>query len=709
MPSLVERTLARLLVDRTITHEGGRWTFVGGRYRPARHEDTELIAARIARVKAQHREVLAAAAVLGHGLSAKRLAAVAGISPREAARGLAELAQLQILNAGEATRDPTYLFASRSLRNTIYNEIPTALRRELHDRAAAVVATLEGGSGRTEERTEHLLKGGDDDAAIRAAMDAGDRAAAVFADRRAIEYYARAYSRLGGGEDPRSAELALRLGSVFERSGELERAAVWYQAAVSSAREAERQDIEIESTLGLGGVAFVRGEPAQTALHAERALALIGASRQPRLQARAQRLLALVAMHGGDLPGAEASLLAALGDLEEAGADREVVELLLDLARLARYRGEFVSGVRYARRALHRARRQGEPASIAEAHTVLGRGFLRASRFGAARRALSQALHVARQSGDRLREAAVLREIGNLRTRQADFAGALERYNRSLELARAVRARADESKCLHNIGVVTTLLGQFRGALSALHAALDVANHSGDVQGAAYTYDELGHTYCQLGALEQARDSFDAAQRTALSLDDPILAAEARTLAAWVDLRRGNTETSRAVVRDVFDIVATLEDPADRAMVLLYAGRCAVRLGLAPDADAIAERLQEEIQRGVLHDFDAAATALLGDTAALAGDVEGATAVLEEALRLAAAQGLRPLQISVRFELGRLTAGTDASAEHLTAAMELVRDVVSELPQPMAQIYLSTLENRELQSAFRVEHRRVLA
>jgi tetratricopeptide (TPR) repeat protein len=646
--------------------------------------------------------VLWAAAVLAKSLDAPRVARIADRSIEETGEILAELARLDILVPTEAIHEPCYGFAHRSLVAATYQKIPAPQRRVFHDRAAEVIADDPAG---LDERAEHLFKGSDDARAVEAAIDAGDRAASIYADRRAIAYYARAYARLSGTENPRAAPLAMRLGRLFERSGELERASAWYGAAVTQTTDPL---LQIEATLGLGAVAHVRGLPADTEQHAKRALELLKNSPDARLSAIAHRLQALVAHQGGDSVRAEVLLMATLAELESAGAEKEIVEVLLDLARLSRERGEHVRAVRYARRAQHRARARGDSSAIAEASTVLGRGFIRAARFRAAKRALLHGLRVARESGDRLRQGLVLREIGNLKVREGDLEGALERYNRSLELLRASRARPDESAVVHNIGVVRSCLGDYRAALTALQAAIDVSNAAGDIQGIASSTVELGHTYAQLGDLRQARALLGTALQIAGTLSDSVLAVEANALLGWVHVRSGNVSKGQQFIARLDRLLDPLEDPAHRGVALLYAARCAILLADADTASKAVERLSAVVDEGSLDDLRPAATAARGQAAALAGDRQQAIDLLSQAAMQATNHGLRPIEIHVRAALARLLQDSDQAAVQLTRAMELMRDIAGSLSTHHVSTYLSTPEAQQINEDFRRAHKQLL-
>ncbi|MEL6548215.1 MAG: hypothetical protein AAFQ82_26545, partial [Myxococcota bacterium] len=337
MPSLVERTLARLLVDETIVPEASGYRFEGGRYRPKDHSDAALREEAMAGLSDPQRHVLSSSAVVGWSLDAERVAYVAQCSVEETERVLAQLVRREILMPAEASTLTTYRFSRRELHASIYRAIPLPVRRALHDRAAVAVGDGRRGGIRREERAEHLLKGTDDDLAIQAALEAGDRAAEAFSDRRAIEYYARAFARIEKPDDPRAAPTALRLARLFERTGELERAATWFEAASTG-------ETALEGLLGVARIALLRGLPELAQAAARKAQAIPVVTRSPEHEVALQRLEARIAIQGGRFREASRALDNAWVQAEAFGLERSAIatEVLLDQARAARQRGNLL-------------------------------------------------------------------------------------------------------------------------------------------------------------------------------------------------------------------------------------------------------------------------------------------------------------------------------------------------------------------------------
>ena len=718
-PTLTERTLAGFFMDGLLTRRHGKMIFTGGRYR-GRPDARATWRPRAEALRGRLATVAYAAAVLGERIDAAAVAALTGDEVGEAQKALAELSHQGFLAAAHATQSPSYIFSRRFLRDLLYDVAPADLLRSLHDRAAARLGGSEGEP--TPELIEHLLRGSDNARAITIAIEAGDRAARVFSDKRAVDYYNHAYQRLEGAHDPRGAAIASRIGRSLTRTGDIQRAMTWYRAALIETRGLDVVT-SIEASLGLAQALLASGEPEEAARHAAQALALVG-DETPTLTAAALRIQAAVAIGSGEhdvagerLARAQAILdkRLSVGDAPDAdpvevhAALTLSVAVMLEQARLSRRMGQLATSVRHAKRALQRARSIGDASSVAEASAVLARGFARAGRMNAARRALFAGLKGVRASGDRLREAGVLRELGHLRLRQGHFDAAIERCTSSLEIVRSLRARAHESACLADIGFVRTMLGDFRAAQISLSLAIDTAEASGDVRAAMVALALLGVALAWMGDLAGAVTALENVVGAPVAKTDAMLAGLAGAVKAGIDARLGRAEVAGAFLDGVGPLLTALEDPADEAALLLLCGQCAMTLGRHADARAFCAALRNAVVAGGLAFLEAPMELLAADVLRVHGDEAGSRGAIERALRKAQEQNARLLELQARLQLGRSLRGADAGAEVLTRAMEDLQVLVTDLPDDMTAVLLASPLARRLRDAFMAERMRVLA
>ncbi len=698
MPGCIERTLAQLLVDETIVAEVGGYRFIGGRYRPASQHESVAQEDALAALNQHQQPILWAAAVLGWYVDAERVAHVAQVPVEETDRILAELVRAELLMPAEATRRATYRFASKALHSAVYGAIPIDVRRGLHDRAADAVSTGRRSGIRREERAEHLLKGSDDDLAVEAALEAGDRAAEAFSDRLAIEYYARAFARLSDPEDPRAAPTALRLGRLFERTGELERASAWYEAAATG-------ETALDGLLGVAGVALLRGMPELAQAAVGKATRVPARHRRPEHAVALLRLEARIAMQAGRFLQASRVLERALRHAEKCGLECSAIanELLLDQARAARQRGNLIDTVRFAKAAGRLAKQRGDGTLAADASILTSQAFLRGGRLDGAHKALRSALQGARAIGDRMREATALRETGHARFLDGDMRGALESYERALELVRASQARLHEALVLHDLGRVRGLSGSYGAAYEALRAARAAAWESGDAR--SYVKALVGHalTATAVGDGDTVEEALERVKETSRTITPPVLLPLAIALdAQWrvaVD-RPGATKRL-----EDFELLALPEDRSERVTAWLIVTRVLHALDRREEARDRVAQCCEEIELGGLEHLRVESLVLRARSRI--GELEEALGDLAEAEFLARERGLRPGLVEALETRGVLLDGEAAGVDATTRAMEELRELVSSAPAELGRCLLASPLPTRLRARFHVAGRRL--
>lgn len=689
MPSLVEKIAAGLVAEGTISCPEQSFEFSGGRYHASRHSDETSLALRLAGVGEVDQRVLWSAAVVGRHVDAERVARVGECGILETERSLARLAQRGLLSPTEASAGMAYRFADRALHRFVYGAIPTEQRRRFHDLAADAVSSGRRTLGRLEERVEHLLKGSKDSEAVAAALEAAERAASVYADRRAIEYYARAYSRMQGEDDPRSTAVALELGRLFARSGELERASVWYSAASPGAPETR-----VRSEIGLGHVALIRGLPDEALHHARRALVGLPELSTGLLSLEVHRLLARVELLRGRYLEAETFLREAMDATEDP---REHGEIYTELANVTRTRGELMVSIQWARKAIRIARRLKNAALLSAGNMALSQAFLRAGRGESARRFLVRALSGARASGDRLREALVLREVGHVRYLEGDLEGALERYGESAELIKIARARSQESAVLHDLGRVRSLRGELGIAVSVLSAAVEAAELGGDRRATVKSHLALAMTFHLAGLDDRAFEHVERAWRNSAATEPPVLSA---LCSSWRSLVAG------AANLEPMDVIA-VEDRAERSLVLSARARFFLERNQWREARSVLEIFEATVDDGGIEVMRPELEMLLGKCAALSGDRATAARYFESASKAAQFRGMTFIAIEALSGSAAALAGLDEGLAAATRGMELLRELCAGLPADFAHALLSRHLSTELRAVFRRERDRV--
>lgn len=680
----VERRLARMLT-RCEIQQGPRG-FALGVPNPDDFAETD-VSHLVSELAGDLRTVLWAASVLGQRVDSQSVAHVAALDLEYAESSLAELVRLELLVPTQATRRAVYRFTQRELHSAVYRSIPPAQRRAFHDRAAEAVGQGRRRGARIEERVEHLLKGSDDSAAVAAAVEAGNRAEESFADRRAIEYFARAYAGLSGTQDSRSGSIALRLGRLFERTGELERALLWYRGA---AADPERR-IAVEAYLGLASIAWVQGDIPASSAAVDSADATLP-SNAGDLALRIATMKGRIFLHRGEVDRASVILNDALERARDHRREQnpEAIGLHLELARLARKRGELLEAVRETRRASALAREHGDSAAIVEANMLRAEAFLRVGSLESASKSLFTGLEQVRRRGDRVREASIQRELGHVRFLGGDLRGALERYTQGLELAQAVEARPLESLLLHDVGRICALFGEFSEAFVTLRDSVAIAEHTGELRSIVKALLGLGRTQLEIGDRKGALDSLRRIEEEASVVGRLPMA---RCVSALEFELHARTGASGSV-----DLTALPEHRGERADALAAFAR---GLRGQDGFGSLVGKLGELVRSGGLEHLRAEWLLLHAE---LSGTVEDA----EMAVTVAQDRGLALLEIRALFVLAAARDEGDARAESLTRSMERLRALAVRLSPPEQELLLRSDGATAVQGAFRAVRQRVL-
>ncbi|MDJ0848597.1 MAG: AAA family ATPase [Myxococcota bacterium] len=320
------------------------------------------------------RDLLARASVIGSSFAVEVLARSAGLEQGDVLRRLDEAREVRLVVA--SGHDPgRFRFAHDLIRDTLYDDLPSAERVEQHLAIARTIEVL--AKARPEahyaELAHHFFQG---------VPAGGARPAAFYALRAAQE----ADLHFSYEEAARQFELSLRALDLAD----IERDA-------GSASDEERFD----ALLGLGNVLWRAGDRETSRVRHRAAVELARRLSDPERLARAA-----VSLTGlTDLPmsfPAEASetLEEALRALPEAD-DRMRAQVLTSLVRASYFGGRRERVEAWAREAVASAERLGDPATLFAAHDALHYALLHPASFDARLRIGEQLLELARATGSR--------------------------------------------------------------------------------------------------------------------------------------------------------------------------------------------------------------------------------------------------------------------------------------------------------------------
>jgi eukaryotic-like serine/threonine-protein kinase len=224
----------------------------------------EVIGRRLDQLSEGANSVLSIAAVAGREFALGVVQAVSDLDLDAVSDAIDEARAARVITEAGRSVD-RYIFSHALIRETLYEEIPTARRIMLHRRLGETLEPLYEGGGESHlaELAYHFLEaapGGD----VRKAFDYAERAAAraiqLLAYEEAARHYERAIESLPLLEKPDEqlhCRLLLRLGDAQRRSGDVDAARAAFFAAAERARKIGDGASLAEAAIGLqAGAAF---------------------------------------------------------------------------------------------------------------------------------------------------------------------------------------------------------------------------------------------------------------------------------------------------------------------------------------------------------------------------------------------------------------------------------------------------------------------
>jgi DNA-binding SARP family transcriptional activator len=366
-------------------------------------------------------QVLAAASIIGRSFDLSTVRHASGRSEMETVDALDELVRRGLVR--EQGED--YDFVHEALRDLAAGGTSLTRRRLLHRRVADALRHRPG-DGRDDllrwsRIAGHERDGGRTREAAEAFAIASERAAAVFANREAIELAEAALSL----DHPEPGGLHASIGRLRTRLGDYAGAIVALESAAAIA--APEGLAELERALGI--VHLRRGDLVAADRHLDAALA---GTTEPAFRARTLVDRSVVKRRAGDLAAAAAAARDALAAAAEAGdaAATGAAHRMLGLIGLDT--GDVEGAVDASRRAVVASTDDPDPGSRIAALTGLAMAEAAAGDVDLALDRCEEALLICRRIGDRHLEGAVENHVADLLHAAGRDADALDHLRRAV-------------------------------------------------------------------------------------------------------------------------------------------------------------------------------------------------------------------------------------------------------------------------------------
>lgn len=590
----------------------------------------ELVGQRLQHLPAPLRGTLELAAVLGEEASFALLVRGGAAAAAELTGQLGGLCQSGFLREAASG----YRFEHELVRDTVYGAIHPRRRQALHRQAVAALEAVQPES--LEALAHHAAAGGDRPRAARYNRQAGERAAAQFANREAATYLSRALDFTAAEEAAERYALLLARETAYDLLGERE-AQRQDLAALRQAAAARDTLCQAQAALRQANYAEVTADYGTAVVVAQETIALAQAGGDRAAEATGYLRWGCALWRQGQYEAAHTQLERALDLARGAGAERLEAEILRNLSVIAYYRGHYASARPYVEQARRVLRASGDRPGESWALNSLGNLALYQGDYLAAGEFYEQSLRIKREIGDRKGEGGLLNNIGIVSLEQGHLDSARGCLEQSLGICREVGDRQVEANALINLGLLSLIVGDYGGARESLDQAMAISCAISDRQGEcwalaylcllahhrgageeargygeralrvahelgnrsirAYVLTNLGHAQAGLGRLEEAGESYAAAMGLRRELGRHNLALESQAGLAWTLLARGRRREAQAQVDEILGHVAncTLHGTEDRFRIYLTCYRV-LQEGADRRAGEVLARAYAELQ-----------------------------------------------------------------------------------------------------------------
>jgi tetratricopeptide (TPR) repeat protein len=469
----------------------------------------------------------------GPEFDAYAIAALAGISLRDAQRDLDRLARAHLVRPAGRGRhsmhDLLRAYATRQMieRTPVVNG-QAALGRLFDYYLATAAAAMDRLHPAESHRRPRISPAGSPVPTL-----ADHHAARVWLDTELPTLVAVAARAAHG-----SPGHAIMLSSTLYRylDGHYPEALAVHGQAHDAARQTGDQVGQAQAQLGLGNVhmRLFHHEPATD--HLTQALALFRQADEPIGCARALGSLGSVERHVGRYEAAADYLSQAATLFRQGGDHIGVAHVLNALGTLKRRTGRDNAAAGYLSQAVALFRQAGDQSGLADALSNLAIVQQRMGEYAAAAGHLGQALVLNRRFGNRRGEAHVLDNLGILHNRRHEPDRATECFQHALLLFRDVGDRDGETWVLNGLGEAAHTLGRPEDAFTHHRDAHAIAVGTGDREQQARAHAGLGRAHHGLGRLAHAREHYQQALAIYTSLGSSDATDVRRQLASLADV-----------------------------------------------------------------------------------------------------------------------------------------------------------------------------
>ncbi len=469
-----------------------------------------LVLSRMDRLAASQQGALKAASIIGRQFALQDLQGYCPSlgAPEAVHADLAALDRLGFTPRLPQAEPPSHVFRHLVTLEVSYESLAHDTRVQLHAQFGRYLeqAHADRLTPLAPQLAHHFERAQCRDDACRYLRQAGEQAAARFANDEALACYTRALQWWPDDDGAGRFELLMRCQALHDLQGRheaqrealdaLERLAPALDRAVERRAQVAVQRARLAIAVGDYAAARAAAQAASALIEADAATR----GRATELQAEALLLEARALFFAGQAAGAQPMLERALALARSGGHRRSEVHALSQTGLLHWHTGDYAAAEQWLQQALALAAAGGEPRPQLDILNNLGVVAKSRARYHEAVGHYQQALAIARRIGDRPGEAMLLNNLGSACLSSGDFPAAGGYAGQAARMFAEAQEPVQHGLALINRAEAHRELGQYAQARSLSEQALALLRASGFRRGEAIVLENLG-----LAAMGQGR------------------------------------------------------------------------------------------------------------------------------------------------------------------------------------------------------------
>jgi predicted ATPase len=524
-----------------------------------------VIAERIGRLAGHLREYLAVASVEGEQFTAEVIAQVQSLEARNLVRHLSGELQKEhhlVESQGVQRLGPQRLSRYRFLHNLmqayLYGSLDEVQLSYLHEDVGHALEAFYGDeAGQIAiQLARHFEQAGVPERARHYLQQAGEQAAARFANAEAVSYLSRALALTPETEQEVRYRLLRTRERVYDLQGEREAQAGDLEALERLAEQLGDRRYQAEVALRRAAFGLSTGRYREAIAAARESARYASQAGDPLAQARAYHRWGRGYWSMGEYRQARQHLEKALALSQDHDSPLDQARCLYDLGVVDHYQGDYKSARRALQQGLALYDTLGDRRGQIRCQSTLGILSNQAGDYAGAGEWFTRALHLCREVGWRYAEARILTQSANNLFDTGDLQASRDLHRQTYELYTEIGDEEGKAVSLDSQGLAATYLGEPEQALELFKEALGIHRAIDNRRGMGYVLTHLGYALAEARQWAAARRALEKALTLRRETDAGGLVVD--TLAGLARVALGQGEPSRALP-PVIEILSWIE------------------------------------------------------------------------------------------------------------------------------------------------------